>query len=1319
MSVPESANAAAGPVQAKTAAPPAAPESVDLAERDRVLAKGWRTSNDVAITATGDAVGFHVLAARSGDGYSWRTIATLSEPGMDTDQWVGNACLTSSGDKVVAVYAPRYFTNRAHLFSRGAFAAVIDVRNGAVTKLKDQVSLAYYNPGCGAGDQVALTQGTTDEHRTTRLFTVDANSGKPGSPVVVQDQVTSATAVAGGIVAAAGDRLVEVKPSGELTTLAKTEGVPFGLRATADGGIAFMDRGSGTGEVRVRHYRQGAVRTLASGRLGDLALHAGVDGRVFVTGQARKHHELPRGVSLIGGPPRVQSVSSEGALLIKSAAHRGLKRDGQSDQADTSFAGTVRERAGAELVDIDAQVVQTGSPLAFAVAPDTAASPSGRAENPKLTQARIKIAKRVGTAATSPGTIDINYTCAVPRNDPKTQVYQPHWRQVEWAVDQLVFKDRLQVFRPSTWKGIDVPQWNPQDLFPAPDLAGGGRIPVSVMFGILAQESNLWQAQRDVLPGETGNPLVGNYYGVETYDDKPENDWDIRFGEADCGYGLTQQTDGMRRGQGPWDAATQRRIGLDYVTNIAVGLSTLASKWNQIYSDTGGTMKVNNGDPARIENWYFAIWAYNSGYYPKAQAGANGGAWGVGWTNNPKNPDYPVGRRPFLDNNSYSDAAHPQDWPYQEKVLGWAAWPIAKTYFDAATGTWKTEGGYNYAWWNTNAYRSSIVPILSSTAVDVDAFCTADNECTPPTDCTRTDRRCWWHSPKGWKSCPTACGNEAYLRYDASYAGIERAEPQDQWTECYTPGLPSTTGDTTNVLIVDDVPSSVPPIRGNCFNTAWTNSGTLSFEFEHDPATGDVPGRADFQQLGNGFGGHLWWAYSRSPQYLGNTLKVTGTWQLNQAINGWARVVVHVPKRRAETQQAPYTVDLGNGQKRTRYLSQGRLENGWQSLGVFEFKGAPKVSLTNLNQEGHGNAAVAFDAIAFQVLAKKPKHFVVGMGDSYASGEGLSNYYKETDVDYQKVSWNACRRSKDAWIRKTVLPGETETISALADRFDPKMDFHFVACSGATTIGVKRSSPPWQTAAYQWSDYRDRADGRFREISQLEAGYLDENTTLVTVSIGGNDAGFPSVVEKCYLWSCQGDEQQLQQDIAGAVNHWVYDLDRNGTMVAYNVRDTLELIGDAVQNQLPARAKKAKIVLMGYPRIFDGNAISDPRLPCRSTVNFTATEMEMLNRLSDFVAAQESSMVASLKAAGDEVSFANPISQFGTHGVCDDDPWIIPVNFQDTGGGDFGDLPDCVLNDGARCASRTSMHPNAKGLAAYVQVLQNHLADPAVNYTGW
>jgi hypothetical protein len=112
------------PVTAATPAPPSDPSTVDPVARDRVLPDGWRSSPDLAWTTAGDATGFHVLVADSRSGYTWRTAATLFEPGFDTDRWIGNACLTGSGRRVVVVYAPRQFTNRAQLFDRGAFAAV-------------------------------------------------------------------------------------------------------------------------------------------------------------------------------------------------------------------------------------------------------------------------------------------------------------------------------------------------------------------------------------------------------------------------------------------------------------------------------------------------------------------------------------------------------------------------------------------------------------------------------------------------------------------------------------------------------------------------------------------------------------------------------------------------------------------------------------------------------------------------------------------------------------------------------------------------------------------------------------------------------------------------------------------------------------------------------------------------------------------------------------------------------------------------------------------------------------------------------------------
>src|SRR5689334_18810381 len=66
---------------------------------------------DVVVLGQGDQDAFHLLVASDRDGYAWRTVASLSEPGVETDRWIGNVCVTGSGDRAVVVYAPRAWTN--------------------------------------------------------------------------------------------------------------------------------------------------------------------------------------------------------------------------------------------------------------------------------------------------------------------------------------------------------------------------------------------------------------------------------------------------------------------------------------------------------------------------------------------------------------------------------------------------------------------------------------------------------------------------------------------------------------------------------------------------------------------------------------------------------------------------------------------------------------------------------------------------------------------------------------------------------------------------------------------------------------------------------------------------------------------------------------------------------------------------------------------------------------------------------------------------------------------------------------------------------
>jgi putative cell wall-binding protein len=55
----------------------------------------------------------------------------------------------------------------------------------------------------------------------------------------------------------------------------------------------------------------------------------------------------------------------------------------------------------------------------------------------------------------------------------------------------------------------------------------------------------------------------------------------------------------------PSDSETISHLKTDIAYNIAYGAEVLKSKWNM-------TPTIGDGDPGKLENWYFAIWAYNS-----------------------------------------------------------------------------------------------------------------------------------------------------------------------------------------------------------------------------------------------------------------------------------------------------------------------------------------------------------------------------------------------------------------------------------------------------------------------------------------------------------------------------------------------------------------------------------------------------------------------------------------------------------------------------------------------------------------------------------
>jgi len=161
--------------------------------------------------------------------------------------------------------------------------------------------------------------------------------------------------------------------------------------------------------------------------------------------------------------------------------------------------------------------------------------------------------------------------------------------------------------------------------------------------------------------------------------------------------------------------------------------------------------------------------------------------------------------------------------------------------------------------------------------------------------------------------------------------------------------------------------------------------------------------------------------------------------------------------------------------------------------------------------------------------------------------------------------------------------------------------FEFVACSGATT-----------------------ADVRANQISALQP-----TTDLVTITIGGNDAGFGPVLQTCT--AAESDRTCIAAvDAAEAFERTV-------------LRDRLARTYAAIR----AAAPHAHVVVLGYPRLFELTpSCADPLAP-------NVTRRSKLNEGADVL----NSVIRSASQQH-AFSFTDVRDRFAGHGVCSTNPWI-------------------------------------------------------------
>jgi lysophospholipase L1-like esterase len=226
----------------------------------------------------------------------------------------------------------------------------------------------------------------------------------------------------------------------------------------------------------------------------------------------------------------------------------------------------------------------------------------------------------------------------------------------------------------------------------------------------------------------------------------------------------------------------------------------------------------------------------------------------------------------------------------------------------------------------------------------------------------------------------------------------------------------------------------------------------------------------------------------------------------------------------------------------------------------------------------------------------------VALGDSYSSGVGTRTYYNDG---------TNCERSPYAY----------GPLIASARGYA----LTFEACSGATTADVISS----------------------------QLGPLNSSTNLVTITIGGNDAGFSTVITDCAGWY-------------------------------YNCQSAIDNADAYIQNTLPGKlnttygdirshATTAHVVVLGYPHLFTADG---------QTCNFdalTSYHEEELNTTADML---DSAIQKQASAHG--FTYVDPRSAFNSHEVCSSSEWL----------------------NGLSNPLSESFHPNISGQAEFAKLIE-------------
>jgi lysophospholipase L1-like esterase len=159
-------------------------------------------------------------------------------------------------------------------------------------------------------------------------------------------------------------------------------------------------------------------------------------------------------------------------------------------------------------------------------------------------------------------------------------------------------------------------------------------------------------------------------------------------------------------------------------------------------------------------------------------------------------------------------------------------------------------------------------------------------------------------------------------------------------------------------------------------------------------------------------------------------------------------------------------------------------------------------------------------------------------------------------------------------------------------------------------------------------DFRACSGATTADVLGVQLGALGPGTAYVTLTAGGNDAGFSSVLTECAKPSWMSN--------CGAA------VDRAVSTITNQLPGRLAALYAAVRQHAP----QARVVVAGYPRLFDGT-------DCNAFTWFSPSEESRLNATGDLL---NSTLARAASSAG--FAFANPTQAFLGHAVCDSPEWL-------------------------------------------------------------